>query len=295
MSVSPRILTLADQGERGIKDKTFDHRYSYLYIPKGGQCQAKKERYKLLQPGEMDNILPEPLFGIGGSNSSPLGGPIILAFGASDETMQAEDIAAADVFDGHPGLPHNFDDIKVSGKTDADKKRGEDILGFFKQMAVFSTGMLDCNDLAAGTEDPKDFSAEFMRIGYSSDDIGGHDGIKTIIRKFEVAGVHDMEFHFMAILVAIQSLAGFLDHTLWNVDPHNMGVWGIQFETGAGADAYFKNFLVGTVRKIFEGFSSAGFQNLAKEKIIKRRIKRIKPFHILAIYLGFSSYFVIHL
>ncbi len=46
--------------------------------------------------------------------------------------MQTEDIAAADVFDTHAGLPHNFDYIKVSGKTDADKNRGEDILGSFK-------------------------------------------------------------------------------------------------------------------------------------------------------------------
>ena len=125
-----------------------------------------------------------------------------------------EDVATADVFDTHPGLPHNFDYIKVSGKADADKKRGEDILGLFKQMAIFPTGMLDSNDLAAGPEDPKDFPAEFMRIRHGSDNIGGHDGIKTIIRELEVAGIHDVKFNFMTVLMAIQSLAGFPDHTL---------------------------------------------------------------------------------
>jgi hypothetical protein len=52
---------------------------------------------------------------------------------------------------------------------------------------------------------------------------------------------------------------------------------------------------VGTIRKVFEGFSPAWFQSLAKDKIIKRRIKRIKPFHILAIYFGFGLYVVLHL
>jgi hypothetical protein len=171
----------------------------------------------------MDKLVPKPKWP-SGKLFFPLWKTIILSFGASDEAMQVEDVATADMFDTHPGLPHNFDYIKVSGKADADKKRGEDILGLFKQMAIFPTGMLDSNDLAAGPEDPKDFPAEFMRIGYSSDNIGGHDGIKTIIRKFEVAGIHDMEFNFMTVLITIQALAGFFNHILRNINPHNMSV-----------------------------------------------------------------------
>lgn len=127
--------------------------------------------------------------------------------------MQAEDIATTGVFNTHTGLPHNLDDIKISGKADADKKRGKDIFCFFQYMAIFATGVLDGDDLAAGTKDPKDFPAEFMRVRHGGDDVGSHDGIKTIIWKFEVAGIHDVKFNFMTVLMTIQSLAGFFYHT----------------------------------------------------------------------------------
>jgi hypothetical protein len=126
-------------------------------------------------------------------------------------------------------------------------------------MAIFPSGVLDRNDLAAGTEDPEDFPAQFMRIWNGGDDIRGHDGIKAIIREFQITSVHDMEFNFMAVLVGGQTFSGFTDHALGNIDPHNMGVGRIELETGTGADAYFQNFLMGAVGKIFEGFSSTGF------------------------------------
>jgi hypothetical protein len=49
------------------------------------------------------------------------------------------------------------------------------------------------------------------------------------------------------------------------------------------------------IGKIFKCLPSAGFQHFAKDKIIKRRIKRIKPFHILAVYFGFRFRFGFHL
>lgn len=73
-----------------------------------------------------------------------------------------------------------------------------------------------------------------------------------------------------------------------------MGVGGIQFETGAGADADLQNFLMRAVRKILKGFPAAGFQSLAEDKIIKRRVKRIKPLHVLAIYFGFGCFIGSH-